>query len=609
MEKSKGEALKEQLFYKKENAFLSRDLGRIFREVPVDTDMEHYQVKSYNFPELQKVLENLNFLSFVNRLIGDAKSEPEEDILLLGADEFFRKKTSDTIYYLIDDGNFLVGDGENVYQIPTDDTRFLEILKSENIKKITAGVKAQLHSGLVISEPYADVLLTAYVCDPRFNDGDFSKIYRNFTDVHSDSLVSFAKHLPTLYGKLSEEVLAKDLFYIDDMEHHLIGVLYGMETEGVKIDEEHLNGLSAFLSQTTEELAKKIYEQAGEVFNILSPKQLGTILFEKLELPVVKKTKSGYSTNAEVLEKLSGMHPIIDLVKEYRQVTKLNSTYVEGFRSAMDENGILRTTYQQTLTQTGRLSSTEPNLQNIPIRTEEGRKIRQVILPKNDLFISADYSQIELRVLAHISGDENLIAAFMEGEDVHTSTAKRIFATEEVTAEHRRAAKAVNFGLIYGKGAFSLAKDLGISRYEAQEYIKRYLGQYPKVETYMAKVIEDATRNGYTKTLYHRIRYFPELNGSNHMMREAGKRAALNSPIQGTAADIIKLAMLRVAEALKPYKSKLSLQIHDELVIDCVKEEEETVKQLLRDCMENAVSLAVPLTVSISSGKNLDDCK
>ena len=603
------ESLKKKLLADKENAFLSRDLGRIFREVPVDTDMEHYQVKSYNFPELQKVLENLNFLSFVNRLIGDAKSEPEEDILLLGADEFFRKKTSDTIYYLIDDGNFLVGDGENVYQIPTDDTRFLEILKNENIKKITAGVKAQLHSGLVISEPYADVLLTAYVCDPRFNDGDFSKIYRNFTEVHSDSLVSLAKHLPTLYGKLSEEVLAKDLFYIDDMEHHLIGVLYGMETEGVKIDEEHLNGLSAFLSEKTEELAQKIYEQAGETFNILSPKQLGTILFEKLELPVVKKTKSGYSTNAEVLEKLSGMHPIIDLVKEYRQVTKLNSTYVEGFRSAMDENGILRTTYQQTLTQTGRLSSTEPNLQNIPIRTEEGRKIRQVILPKNDLFISADYSQIELRVLAHISGDENLIAAFMEGEDVHTSTAKRLFGTEEVTAEHRRAAKAVNFGLIYGKGAFSLAKDLGISRYEAQEYIKRYLGQYPKVETYMAKVIEDATRDGYTKTLYHRVRYFPELSASNHMVREAGKRAALNSPIQGTAADIIKLAMLRVAEALKPYKSKLSLQIHDELVIDCVKEEEEDVKKLLRDCMENAVSLAVPLTVSISSGKNLDDCK
>ncbi len=603
------ESLKKKLLADKENAFLSRDLGRIFREVPVDTELEHYEVKSYNFPELQKVLENLNFLSFVNRLIGNEKTEPEEDILVLDADEFFKKTVSDTVYYLAEEEHFFVSDGENVYQIPRDDERFSAILKSEAIKKVTAGVKAQLHSGLLISEPYFDVLLTAYVCDPRFNDGDFSKIYRNFTEVHSDSLVSFAKHLPTLYEKLSEEVMTKELFYVDDMEHHLVDVLFGMEQEGVKIDKAHLNELSAFLSQKTEELAQKIYEQAGETFNILSPKQLGTILFEKLELPAVKKTKSGYSTNAEVLDKLSGMHPIIDLVKEYRQVTKLNSTYVEGFRSAMDEAGILRTTYQQTLTQTGRLSSTEPNLQNIPIRTEEGRKIRQVILPKNDLFISADYSQIELRVLAHISGDENLIAAFMEGEDVHTSTAKRLFATEEVTAEHRRAAKAVNFGLIYGKGAFSLAKDLGISRYEAQEYIKRYLGQYPKVEAYMAKVIEDATRDGYTKTLYHRRRYFPELSGSNHMMREAGKRAALNSPIQGTAADIIKLAMLRVSEALKPYKSKLALQIHDELVIDCVKEEEETIKQLLRDCMENAVNLAVPLTVSISSGKNLDDCK
>lgn len=603
------ESLRKKLLADKENAFLSRDLGRIFREVPIDTELNRYGVQPYNITELDNMLTKLNFISFKNRLIGEGIKEPQEEILLLEADHFFENLSTDTVYYLLDEDGFLASKNENVYRIAKDDSRFLELLKDTHITKVTAGVKAQLHSGLLISEPYSDVLLTAYVCDPRFNDGDFAKIYRRFTDVFAENSLSFAKHLPTLSEKLSEEVVAKDLFYIDDMEHHLIDVLYGMESQGVKIDEAHLSELSAFLSQKTEELAQKIYEQAGEAFNILSPKQLGTILFEKLELPAVKKTKSGYSTNAEVLEKLSGMHPIIELVKEYRQVTKLNSTYVEGFRSAMDEEGVLRTTYQQTLTQTGRLSSTEPNLQNIPIRTEEGRKIRQVILPKNDLFISADYSQIELRVLAHISGDENLIAAFKDGEDVHTSTAKRLFGTEEVTAEHRRAAKAVNFGLIYGKGAFSLAKDLGISRYEAQEYIKRYLGQYPKVETYMAKVIEDATRDGYTKTLYHRVRYFPELSASNHMVREAGKRAALNSPIQGTAADIIKLAMLRVAEALKPYQSKLSLQIHDELVIDCVKEEEEDVKKLLRDCMENAVSLAVPLTVSISSGKNLDDCK
>ena len=603
------DSLKKKLLADKENAFLSRDLGRIFREVPVDTELDHYGVQPYNMAELNKMLTKLNFLSFKNRLIDDEQKAPQEEIAVLEADTFFENAPTDTLYYLCDEEGFLVSNDENVYRIAKDDSRFAALLKDESIQKVTAGVKTQLHSGLTISEPYSDVLLSAYVCDPRFNDGDLGKIYRQYTDVFAENTLSFAKYLSVLSQKLSEEVMAKELFYIDDMEHHLIGVLYQMESQGVKIDEAHLSELSAFLSEKTEELAQKIYAQAGESFNILSPKQLGTILFEKLELPAVKKTKSGYSTNAEVLEKLSGMHPIIDLVKEYRQVTKLNSTYVEGFRSAMDEAGILRTTYQQTLTQTGRLSSTEPNLQNIPIRTEEGRKIRQVILPKNDLFISADYSQIELRVLAHISGDENLIAAFMDGEDVHTSTAKRIFATEEVTAEHRRAAKAVNFGLIYGKGAFSLAKDLGISRYEAQEYIKRYLGQYPKVETYMAKVIEDATKDGYTKTLYHRIRYFPELNGSNHMMREAGKRAALNSPIQGTAADIIKLAMLRVAEALKPYQSKLTLQIHDELVIDCVKEEEEDIKKLLRDCMENAVSLAVPLTVSISSGNNLDDCK
>ncbi len=603
------ESLRKKLLADKENAFLSRDLGRIFREVPIDTDEEHYKVRPYNMEALDAMLTRLNFISFKNRLIGEEAKAPVEEITLQDAEVFFKNFSSDTLFYLPNEDNFLASDGKSVYQIAKDDSRFIALLGNESIKKVTAGVKQQLHSGFFITEPYADVTLSAYVCDPRFNDGDFSKIYGQFTELSIDTMPEFAKHLPTLSKKLEEEILAKDLFYIDEMEHRLIGVLFGMESEGVKIDENRLNELSAFLSHKTEELAQKIYEKAGETFNILSPKQLGTILFEKLELPVVKKTKSGYSTNAEVLDKLSGLHPIVDLVKDYRQVTKLNSTYVEGFRSAMDGHGILRTTYQQTLTQTGRLSSTEPNLQNIPIRTEEGRKIRQVILPKNDLFISADYSQIELRVLAHISGDENLIDAFLHGEDVHTSTAKRLFATQEVTAEHRRAAKAVNFGLIYGKGAFSLAKDLGISRYEAQEYITRYLGQYPKVETYMAKVIEDATREGYTKTLYHRRRYFPELSGSNHMMREAAKRAALNSPIQGTAADIIKLAMLRVAEALKPYQSKLTLQIHDELVIDCVKEEEEAIKKLLCDCMENAVSLAVPLTVSISSGKNLDDCK
>lgn len=353
---------------------------------------------------------------------------------------------------------------------------------------------------------------------------------------------------------------------------------------------------------------------AGEEFNVSSPKQLGTILFEKLGLPAGKKTKTGYSTNAEVLENLSGTHEIIEYIKEYRLITKLASTYCEGFMSQKDENGILHTTYNQTLTQTGRLSSTEPNLQNIPVRSEEGRKIRSTIVPKNDFFISADYSQIELRVLADISGDKNLNEAFKDGKDIHTSTAKNIFGLSnenEVTSDMRRAAKAVNFGLIYGKGAFSLAKDLKISRKEAGEYIEKYLGQYPDVKEYMNRVITEAKENGFTKTLYGRRRYFPEFSQSNKMLIASGERAALNSPIQGTAADIIKIAMIKVYNELKNggFKSRLVLQIHDELIIDCVFEEKEAVEKLIKASMENAVNLSVPLTVSVGMGKNLDECK
>lgn len=604
------ESLKKKLLADKENAFLSRELGTICREVPIETDVEAYQVQPYNLPQLTEVLTRLEFAGFLSRLTGEAmEAAQKEEIPVLEGDAFFAGDIGKEICYLCGDGCFYAAKNEAIYRIEQTDERFLSLLQDDKKEKITVGVKKQLHAGVKLQGEVKDIGLMAYVCDPKFNDGDLGKVYLHFMSQPADTQEAYAKYLPKLYETLLETVEKNELYYINEMEHRLLWVLYDMEIHGVKIDTEKLTGLSQLLSEKTEELAQKIYEEAGEPFNILSPKQLGVILFEKLGLPPVKKTKSGYSTNAEVLDKLSGTHKIIDYIKEYRQVTKLNSTYVEGFRTAMDSEGILRTTYQQTMTQTGRLSSTEPNLQNIPIRTEEGRHIREVILPKNDLFISADYSQIELRVLAHISGDQNLIQAFLDGEDIHSITAKRIFAAEEVTADQRRAAKAVNFGLIYGKGAFSLAKDLGISRYEAQEYITRYLGQYPKVEEYMAKVIEDATEDGYTKTLYHRRRYFPELREKNHMVKEAGKRAALNSPIQGTAADIIKLAMLRVAEELKAYQSKLSLQIHDELVIDCVKEEKEAVKELLKRCMENAVNLSVPLTVSISEGENLDACK
>lgn len=604
------ESLKKKLLADKENAFLSRELGTILRTVPIDTNIEAYAVQPYDIPRLTDVLTRLEFSGFLTRLTGEQAGEaPREKILVGNEEDFFRNFSGETLFYLPEGDAFYAKAGDAVCQIGAESKEFSALLADEKLKKVTLGVKKQLHDGIILKGDVRDIGLIAYVCNPKFNDGDLSKIYLHFLKQAAEGVASYVKHLPELTESLQKTVERNDLFYIDEMEHRLLYVLYEMECYGVRIDTQKLSGLSELFTARIEELSQKIYDAAGESFNILSPKQLGVILFEKLGLPPVKKTKSGYSTNAEVLDKLSGSHKIIDLIKEYRQVTKLQSTYLEGFRTAMDESGVLRTTYQQTMTQTGRLSSTEPNLQNIPVRTEEGRKIREVLLPKNDLFISADYSQIELRVLAHISGDENLIQAFLDGEDIHTITAKRLFGATEVTADQRRAAKAVNFGLIYGKGAFSLAKDLGISRYEAQEYITRYLGQYPKVEDYMTKVIEDATENGYTKTLYHRRRYFPELREKNHMMKEAGKRAALNSPIQGTAADIIKLAMLRVAEELKPYKSKLSLQIHDELVIDCVAEEKEAVKALLKQCMENAVNLSVPLTVSISEGENLDACK
>lgn len=604
------ESLKKKLLADKENAFLSRELGTILRTVPIDTNIEAYAVQPYDIPRLTDVLTRLEFSGFLSRLTGEQAGEaPREKILVGNGEDFFRNFSGETLFYLPEGDAFYAKAGDAVCQIGAENKEFSALLADEKLKKVTLGVKKQLHDGIILKGDVRDIGLTAYVCNPKFNDGDLSKIYLHFLKQAAEGVASYVKHLPELTESLQKTVERNDLFYIDEMEHRLLYVLYEMECYGVRIDTQKLSGLSELFTARIEELSQKIYDAAGESFNILSPKQLGVILFEKLGIPPVKKTKSGYSTNAEVLDKLSGSHKIIDLIKEYRQVTKLQSTYLEGFRTAMDESGVLRTTYQQTMTQTGRLSSTEPNLQNIPVRTEEGRKIREVLLPKNDLFISADYSQIELRVLAHISGDENLIQAFLDGEDIHTITAKRLFGAAEVTADQRRAAKAVNFGLIYGKGAFSLAKDLGISRYEAQEYITRYLGQYPKVEDYMTKVIEDATENGYTKTLYHRRRYFPELREKNHMVKEAGKRAALNSPIQGTAADIIKLAMLRVAEELKPYKSKLSLQIHDELVIDCVAEEKEAVKALLKQCMENAVNLSVPLTVSISEGENLDACK
>lgn len=418
--------------------------------------------------------------------------------------------------------------------------------------------------------------------------------------------------------KVMEERLAeneqKSLFY--DMEMPLIYVLADMEKYGIKVDKAALLAYQKRLGESLDGMEEEIYTLAGEKFNINSPKQLGVILFEKLGLKGGKKTKTGYSTAADVLEKLRTAHPIVERILHYRQLAKLKSTYADGLLAVMDaETEKIYSTFNQTITATGRISSTEPNLQNIPVRLELGRELRKIFIPESAefCFLDADYSQIELRVLAHISGDESLIAAFKSNQDIHRMTASQVFHVpfDEVTPLQRSNAKAVNFGIIYGKGAFSLGQDLGISRKEAEEYINAYFARYPKIKTFMEDTIKNGTKNGYVSTLWNRRRNMPELQSSNFMQRAAGERAAMNMPIQGTAADIIKLAMIKVHRALQEggYRSRLILQVHDELLIEAYKEEKDAVAKILKENMEHAADFLVPLDVDVHEGASWFEAK
>ena len=418
--------------------------------------------------------------------------------------------------------------------------------------------------------------------------------------------------------KVMEERLAeneqKSLFY--DMEMPLIYVLADMEKYGIKVDKAALLAYQKRLGESLDGMEEEIYALAGEKFNINSPKQLGVILFERLGLKGGKKTKTGYSTAADVLEKLRTAHPIVERILHYRQLAKLKSTYADGLLAVMDaETEKIYSTFNQTITATGRISSTEPNLQNIPVRLELGRELRKIFIPESAefCFLDADYSQIELRVLAHISGDESLIAAFKSNQDIHRMTASQVFHVpfDEVTPLQRSNAKAVNFGIIYGKGAFSLGQDLGISRKEAEEYINAYFARYPKIKTFMEDTIKYGAKNGYVSTLWNRRRNMPELQSSNFMQRAAGERAAMNMPIQGTAADIIKLAMIKVHRALQEggYRSRLILQVHDELLIEAYKEEKDAVAKILKENMEHAADLLVPLDVDVHEGASWFEAK
>ncbi|BBF42572.1 DNA polymerase I [Lachnospiraceae bacterium KM106-2] len=425
------------------------------------------------------------------------------------------------------------------------------------------------------------------------------------------SYVAFKAYEPLMDALKETEML--DLFH--DIEMPLVYTLWDMERRGIRVNKEALKQYGDQLSGRINELETGIYDLVGEQFNINSPKQLGVILFEKLELPFAKKTKTGYSTSADILEKLKCEHPVISMILEYRQLTKLKSTYADGLANYIHEDDSrIHGKFNQTITATGRISSTEPNLQNIPIRMELGRQIRKVFIPKDGyVFLDADYSQIELRVLAHMSGDERLIAAYHEDEDIHRITASQVFHTplNEVTSLQRSNAKAVNFGIIYGISSFSLGQDLGITKKDADHYIKRYFETYPKVKGFLENLVSDAKEKGYVTTLYHRRRPIPELASSNFMQRAFGERIAMNSPIQGTAADIIKIAMIRVNKRLKEanMKSQLLLQIHDELLVETHESEIEQVKQIMLEEMQGVSSLAVPLEIEVMQGNNWYESK
>ena len=475
-----------------------------------------------------------------------------------------------------------------------------------------------------IRKNFFDVTVAAYLLNPIKGEYPFDNIAKDYLgmmvpaekELKEDEckLACYKTYVAwkaksVLLESLQEQGMDK-LFY--HMEMPLVFVLYDMEQEGICIDAKALKEYGSQLEGSIVELEKRIHEQAGEEFNINSPKQLGVILFEKLELPNGKKTKTGYSTSADVLEGLAGEYPIVADILEYRQLSKLKSTYADGLANFIDEKGKIHTSFNQTITATGRLSSTEPNLQNIPIRIELGRLIRKVFHPETgNVFVDSDYSQIELRILAHMSGDERLIEAYNSGQDIHSTTASQVFNVplEEVTPELRRNAKAVNFGIVYGISAFGLSQDLKIGRKEAQEYIDRYFATYPKIKEFIDKTVADAKETGKTATIYGRIRPIPELTSSNFMQRQFGERVAMNAPIQGTAADIIKIAMISVHDRLirEGYVSRLILQVHDELLIETKESEKDAVIALLEEEMHKAAELKVSLEVGTAWGYNWYD--
>ena len=611
-------ALRAKLEGGKESAYLSKTLATICRTVPLGIGLGDMESVGEERDALRSLFLRLEFSGFIKRFSLDSKKEEEGTAPVAQVCDLSQDALAlcDTVALDFDGEKVLLFDGARIFETrPTESLS--EMLKDKTVVVYDCKALYKL-SQLSFLERLSlyDLMLGAYLANSSKSGFELSMLVSDYLgelfDPNTPRILYFLRLYPLIDAKLEESGQRALLM---DLEMPLSRVLADMEIAGFHIDRSGIAAYGEQLSQTAEALEERIYFHAGERFNINSPKQLGEILFERLGLPHAKKTKTGYSTNAEILEKLRPYHEIVEDILDYRQLTKLKSTYVDGLLKVADENGRVHTHFKQTGTATGRLSSTEPNLQNIPVRTELGRELRRFFLPENEdyVIVDADYSQIELRLLAHISKDANLIRAFLNGVDVHTSTAATVFGVDEsaVTPEMRKKAKAVNFGIMYGIGAFSLSDDLGVSRAEAQEYIDRYLGGYPDIDAYLKNTIKEAYETGYVTTLFGRRRYIPELAGTNKMQQRFGERVAMNSPIQGTAADIIKLAMVRVHQKLKEsgIDARLILQVHDELLIEAHKSVAEEAKRILQEEMEHAVEYAVPLDVDIHIGNSWYEAK
>ena len=659
-------SIKKKIEENKDLALMSKELATIITNVPIEVKLEDLEYGDYNKDDVVEKFKEFGFASLITKLLdiegGETTIKEEIDLKIEHLDnvEDFIKKAEENKKVIIDvigkEGNildkrvlyvFLSLDGNEIYYVNEDELRQIKtLLSNPEIKKHGYDLKEDY----ILLKPYEielnsmdfDITIAEYLIDSKSSTsyecsaiamkyltrkikskedllGKGAKA-KKFDEIEFDELSAYIGDILNtvngVYPKMEENLKETEmdgLFY--HVEMPLVEVLGSMEYIGMKVDKDQLNELKEKFTTIINELENEIFELAGEPFNINSPKQLGVVLFEKLGLPVIKKTKTGYSTNAEVLEKLRDKHEIIDKITEYRQIVKLNSTYVEGLLKIINpKTGRIHSSFNQTITTTGRISSTEPNMQNIPVKTEMGRDIRKVfVADDNCKLVDADYSQVELRVLAHMSGDENMIDAFKHGEDIHSKTASQIFDVDikDVTSKQRIEAKAINFGIIYGKTDFGLSQDLNIPVATAKAYIDSYFNKYPKIKEFMDEAVESATETGYATTILNRRRYIPEIKASNFIVRNQGKRFAMNAPIQGSAADIIKVAMVNVYNKLKEnnMKSRLILQVHDELIVEAVDEELEMAEKIVREEMENAQSMDVKLDVDLNTGDSWYETK